>query len=184
MQRNIIAATISNLLQNIQFKNWPYIVLFMIIIYLLFWRNRAENFSNYNTNNTDSKDIRKFVPCSKCIQSDNHVDTRSKCDNSCKFSLPDNDAQSIGTFKGTKGVQCECGYKGKKKREYINCPTPYSLKDVTNRDCFIWNISEAEKVCPEMCKKYIPENNEYIKWTGNFDNTTAHTSACECEYYG
>jgi nitrogen fixation-related uncharacterized protein len=165
-------------------------MLFIIIVYFLFWNKDSEDFSdlpNKDTSNNverEKRDINKFVPCTNCKHSENHVDIRSKCDQTCKFNFPNTDAQAIGASKGTEGVQCECGFKGEKKQTYVNCLTPYSVKDVTNSDCFIWNKSDAERVCPVMCKKYLPNNSDYVKWTGKFDNTTIHTSACQCEYYG
>lgn len=190
MKHNTIVSLMTLFTNLLQLRNWPYIVLLMIFVYFLFWKKNSEDFSDIPSKDVvgndgrEIRDIKKFVPCKNCKQSENHVDLRSKCDETCKFNFPDTNAQSLGTFKGGQGLYCKCGFKGVKKRTFVNCPKPSSVKDVTNTDCFIWNKSESEKVCPMMCKKYLPNSSDYIKWTGNFDNTTVHTSACECEYYG
>lgn len=190
MKQNTLLSLMSLTSNLLQLRNWPYIVLLMIFVYLLFWKKDFEDFSdipNKDTSNSvkkESRNINKYVPCKDCKQSENHVDIRSKCDETCKFNFPDTNAQSLGSIKGGQKVYCECGFKGVKNKKFVNCPNPSSIKDVTNNDCFIWNKSEAKRICPWMCKKYLQNSSDYIQWTGNVDNTSIHTSACECEYYG
>lgn len=180
--------TIMSFISNLDIReSWLYIALLIIGIYLIY-KQDSEGFSDLSEKKSferKSKDIRTFVPCNKCKQFENHVDTRSKCDEACKYSLSNSNAQGIGAIKGVQGVQCECGYKAVEGREFVNCPKPSSLKNITTtNDCFIWNKNEAERICPVMCKKYLPKHYDEITWTGKFDNTTTHTSACECKYYG
>lgn len=153
------------------------IIAFLIIGWYLVFRINYEKFVQIK-----SKSIRQLVPCIDCKKFENHIDTRSKCDKTCKYNFPNRNSQIIGVKKNNQGVQCECGYTSNKTKKFINCPKPSSIKDITNSDCFIWNKTEAERVCPMLCKKYLPSENN-ISWTGNYKNTSINTSACECEYY-
>lgn len=105
----------------------------------------------------------------------NHLDAKTKCGASCKLLNPDKNIQFNGNWLNHEDdATCECSYKGNYKKDYVGC-------SLSHKNCFIWNDSEAKNECQNICNKYLP--NVHSKWTGNWKNTSADTTACECEYY-
>jgi hypothetical protein len=135
----------------------------ILLILLIFFITNVESLEN-----TIEK-VKTFITQEK-VEGEiwNHRDAISKCNKTCKLSNLGKNVEFTGNWNNlAKGAVCECSYKGQYKKEYQKCPT------------FIWNQSDASENCKGSCNK----NDESSKWTGNWKNLTANTSACEYEYY-
>lgn len=109
----------------------------------------------------------------------NTHDIWNECRTQCNINNPK--SQFKDYYKDKDGnIYCRCSYKGKLTKRMVGCPKHDSLQH-TNGDCFVWNIEDGKKKCPQMCSKYLP--NHKTKWSGHFINTSPHTSACECLVY-
>lgn len=154
----------------------PYIVVLVvvaIVIYTVYFykKEKLENIPATRTVNTVAK-------CSKC-KIWNSRDARSKCDALCKEKYPAKDIRYTGIWSSEgAGASCECSFEGGYKKHFVGCPTASSLG---KSDCFVWNNSEAKASCPGMCTRFLPGKGS--KWTGEWKNTSANTTACECEYH-
>lgn len=134
-----------------------------------------------------TKNITTIHNCKSCKSIWNHLDANSKCSMLCQVVLPDSNSTFNGYWKNEKDgtTSCGCDHNGTITKHFVGCPTPSSLNYIKNDgvkdDCFFFTKDDAEKSCPLMCDNYIPGYNS--KWTGNWKNTSTHTSACECQYY-
>jgi hypothetical protein len=131
------------------------------------------------TNNTKTQIVKGLATCDDCTIY-NHRDARSKCENLCVTNFPDKNAQYTGQWSSTNtGAACECQYQGEYKKQFVGCAMGQKLSQ--EDDCFLWNNGEANHKCQFICNKYLP--GKQSKWTGEWKNTSANTSACECELY-
>lgn len=121
--------------------------------------------------------VRK-ADCNNCKVWNNR-DASAQCDKACAIHHPDKNARFGGAWKKTEnGVTCSCTFVGQHQKVFVGCG---SAKSLGSKDCFFWNNKEANQNCQMVCDKYLP--NKHAKWTGKWKNTTASTSACECELY-
>jgi hypothetical protein len=108
----------------------------------------------------------------------NDRDARSKCDHLCSYRYPNQQPRFTGKWKvDNDTLSCDCARNVEHKKSYIGCSDQTSLN---GKDCFFFNNSDATENCQTLCDKYLP--NQSPQWTGNWKNTSIHTSACECAY--
>jgi hypothetical protein len=150
--------------------NWFILIVILVIIFIY---NNKETLSN-------TKTIKTLETCDNCVIY-NHRDARSKCESACNVNLPGKEAAYTGVWTevGDGKSTCECKFEGQYKKAFVGCPSADSL-NITG-DCFIWNDTEANSKCQFICNKYLPKKQS--NWTGQWKNTSANTTACECEYY-
>lgn len=166
-------------------SNLTWILLFAIVLYIWHSKSKIEPLETQKRDinilpRKSKANVLNFANCDDC-KIWNIKDAQSQCDKTCKLEFPDKNATFTGNYTENKdfGVSCECSFKGAYKKQFIQCPSSHSLG--TPEDCFFWNPTEANNKCPFMCQKYLP--GKYANWTGEWENTTPNTSACECEYY-
>jgi hypothetical protein len=151
--------------------NNNFIILLLIILFFLFFTYK-EQFESI-------KDVINTKVCKSC-KVWNHLDAKTKCNSTCKKNFPDKNISFTGKWsRDGENVSCECSFPGKYKKEYIGCPVGTTIEQ--DESCFIWNDNDANKTCQKMCDRFLP--NSKPKWTGLWRNTSADSSACECEYY-
>ncbi len=144
------------------------VVVFFALYYIYKSREGLEN----------TKTVTNLATCSDCTIW-NSRDASAKCDKLCKINNPDKGVSYTGNWTTVgKGASCECSFEGAYKKQFIGCPTSNSLG---TSDCFFWNNNDAKTNCQYVCDKFLPGKGS--KWTGQWKNTSANTSACECEYY-
>ncbi len=150
--------------------NWYIIIFLIFLLYIFTYKETMENIVS---------EVKNFVICQDC-KAWNHVDIKSNCTRACKKNFPEKNIVFTGNSNQLKDnqISCECSFTGKYNKDYVGCPIGSKFH---NKSCFIWNLDEAKKMCQPMCDQYLPRSN--AKWTGSWKNTSATTSACECEYY-
>lgn len=155
---------------------FTYIIIIILALLLLFvFYPLKEHLAN--TEKVD-KLVTRFTGCKDCTIW-NHRDARSKCDQLCKSKFTNKGASFTGnwTTPTESGAVCECSYQGINQKYSVSCKKSDSIG---TSDCFIWNQQQADAQCPYMCNIYLPGKSS--TWTGQWNNSSTHTSSCECEY--
>ncbi len=136
-------------------------VLVVIVCFVIFYWSRKENFTSVKYTENCVNDCKVY----------NHIDKNSKCDRICKNSYPENKPYFTGIYKTDKDSleSCECGYDGNYKKELY-------LSYIDTQ--FLFNQSEANKICPSECKKYKPEST----WSGGWENKY-NSGKCGCKVF-
>jgi hypothetical protein len=126
----------------------------------------------------NSENVISVQTCKNC-KAWNNRDAQSHCNKACGLENPKNIFTGIWTKNGND-ISCECNRKGTLQSEYVGCKLGDKLTN--KQDCFLLNNKEAKEKCQLIFNKYLVPG-KVNKWTGNWKNTSANTSACECSYY-